>query len=345
MNNIFHSTKRWTKRWTKRRTGIPPSAMCLVTLSVAFLALGATSYVMALPTLLPQSATQETVQGSAEDESAQGARKDHPESNRAGGASPEENSQGQGLDQSGQIDDGDADKSNAGKSDLSLPDLSLDSVDTLKEPSENDSPEDNAALESDESNSGGVDGPGHDEGTASQPNPKPEPAPDADSGSGSGSGADVEDDITSAPSEEEESRFREHLLKYANKLPAYVSEVNACVAAFEQTCLSEDYSVRTRNRSSCVSLFNTLLSEFVSVRDYPRSNESQYTTSHDSLINMYRCLFSYVDNYVDAWDANLAYEDPSGHVDDFMAPLYANMVNGKNKFLAEFEACYQGFTI
>ena len=147
------------------------------------------------------------------------------------------------------------------------------------------------------------------------------------------------------PTEEQESRLYDHLVKYANRLPGYVSEVNACVTTFEQTCLSTDYNARVQGRSSCMSLFNTLLSEFVAVRDYPRSNYSRYAKAHDDLINMYRCLFSYVDNYVDAWDANLAYEDPSGHVDDFMAPLYANMVNGKNQYLAEFEVSYQGFTL
>lgn len=344
MNNFFHSTKRWTRR----QTGLPPVATCLVTLSVALLALGATTYVMALPTLLPQPEAQGATQGSgAEGEAGPNAQGGSPEADAeqaAGDGADGSEADAQGQDQPGQGDDGEKGNGdgNGEKDGLSLPGLSLDSADVQAGAEGGaDDPDGDAESEGDEPDSDDGTEPEHSESTVPRPDPDTEPQP----GQGGGSGSDPDDVITSDPTEEEESRFYDHLVKYANRLPGYVSEVNACVATFEQTCLSTDYNARVQGRSSCMSLFNTLLSEFVAVRDYPRSNYSRYVKAHDDLINMYRCLFSYVDNYVDAWDANLAYEDPSGHVDDFMAPLYANMVNGKNQYLAEFEACYQGFTL
>lgn len=358
MNNFFHSTKRWTRR----QTGLPPVATCLVTLSVALLALGATTYVMALPTLLPQPETQGAAQeGGAEIEASPNAQEGSPEAGAeqaAGDGANGSEAEGQGQDQPGQGDDGEKNKDDGdGERDgLSLPGLSLDSADVQGgAEGSTDDPDGEATPEGDDSDSDDGAEPGHGESTVPRPDPDTKPQPGQGGGngsgsgsgsdSGSGSGSDPDDVITSEPTEEQESRLYDHLVKYANRLPGYVSEVNACVTTFEQTCLSTDYNARVQGRSSCMSLFNTLLSEFVAVRDYPRSNYSRYAKAHDDLINMYRCLFSYVDNYVDAWDANLAYEDPSGHVDDFMAPLYANMVNGKNQYLAEFEVSYQGFTL
>lgn len=37
---------------------------------------------------------------------------------------------------------------------------------------------------------------------------------------------------------------------------------------------------------------------------------------------------------------NLSFEGPSGHVDEFMQPIWNDEVNGENKHLAEFNEYY-----
>lgn len=73
-------------------------------------------------------------------------------------------------------------------------------------------------------------------------------------------------------------------------------------------------------------------------------------SSHNSaaagkLIGMYRCLSGYLDTLSEAWTVNLSFEGPSGHVDEFMQPIWNDEVNGENKHLAEFNEYYSEFVL
>ena len=149
-----------------------------------------------------------------------------------------------------------------------------------------------------------------------------------------------EDPMLQEPSAEDEQVFRAFLANKASLIPGYVSQVNACVGTFEANCLTTDISVRLAGQSSCESLAYQLLNEYFAVRDYVRSNYSQYCDEQDELINMYRLLETYVECYYAAWTINLGFEDPSQHTSEFMAPL-----SGASSYLAEFDAYYAGFTI
>ena len=71
-----------------------------------------------------------------------------------------------------------------------------------------------------------------------------------------------------------------------------------------------------------------------------RSNNSQYCDEQERLIGSYRCLMSYVGCYRDAWNINVSYDDPSGHVGEFSGPLSAS-----EGYLSEFHSYYDGLAI
>ena len=176
--------------------------------------------------------------------------------------------------------------------------------------------------------------------TPSEPTPEPEPTPDPEPEPAPEPEPEPEDPMLQEPSAEDEQVFRAFLANKASLIPGYVSQVNACVGAFEANCLTTDISVRLAGQSSCESLAYQLLNEYFAVRDHVRSNYSQYCDEQDELINMYRLLETYVECYYAAWTINVGFEDPSQHTSEFMAPL-----SGASSYLAEFDAYYAGFSI
>ena len=173
---------------------------------------------------------------------------------------------------------------------------------------------------------------------------RPEP-PTNDAPVGGADGDAPDDDaggniFTSIPSAEEEAAFHAFLAGKASAIPGYVSQANACTSTFENACQSASLSARRANRDSCAALTQQLFSEYIAVRDYVRSNSSQYCDEQERLIGAYRCLMSYVDCYLDAWTVNVGYEDPTGHVGEFTAPLAAC-----DGYLAEFHSYYDGLAL
>ena len=152
---------------------------------------------------------------------------------------------------------------------------------------------------------------------------------------------DAADDIfSSTPSAAEEEAFRSFLSGKASSIPGYASQASACASSFETDSVSASLSVRQSHRGTCEALTQQLFSEYIAVRDYVRSNNSQYCDEQERLIGSYRCLMSYVGCYRDAWNINVSYDDPSGHVGEFSGPLSAS-----GGYLSEFHSYYDGLAI
>ena len=162
------------------------------------------------------------------------------------------------------------------------------------------------------------------------------------SGSGGGSGTESGGDsiFNATPTAEEEERFRAFLANKASLIPDYVNQVNGVVGSFESSCKTGSLSTRQAHLSTCSSLSQTLFSEYLDVLNYVRSNKSQYCNQQAALIGAYRSLCSYVSCYEDAWTVNVAYEDPSPYVSEFMAPL-----DGSDTHLAQFHSYYDGLSL
>ena len=152
---------------------------------------------------------------------------------------------------------------------------------------------------------------------------------------------DATDDIfASTPSAAEEEAFRSFLSGKASSIPGYASQASACASSFETDSVGASLSVRQSHRGTCEALTQQLFSEYIAVRDYVRSNNSQYCDEQERLIGSYRCLMSYVGCYRDAWNINVSYDDPSGHVGEFSGPLSAS-----GGYLSEFHSYYDGLAI
>lgn len=144
-------------------------------------------------------------------------------------------------------------------------------------------------------------------------------------------------------SEAEEQAIYAQLEPYATALPGYVDAVNAQVQLFNDECLDAPLETRMAHNRSCDMVLDQLLAQYLGVRDSVAvPNESRYKDLQGDLISLYRCLAGYLGSVSTAWAYNTCYEDPAEHVDEFMAPINEDLVDGQNVYLTEFLRVYEG---
>ena len=312
-----------------RRRALP--ATTLVTTAIVLLALGCAGWLVTLPTLLP-SEVDSVVEDVVPASDPTGAEKDE----EPAGEPAEKDDAEIHVDDTGETEGQEASQEPEGEPEQTLPEASLEGVPDVSVPEAgDDSP-------SDPGQQGGGDAPAEDGDTdqdePANPGGAAEPEPPANDDENQEVTGD--DFLNSTPSEAEEREFRSFLSGKASLISGYVSQANACVAAFERDCTSADLATRQADQRSCLALEQQIFSTYIEVRDRPRSNNSQYCDEQDELIAMFRLLASYVGCYGDAWALNVAYEDPAAHTTEFMAPL-----SGASAHLSQFQALYQGFSI
>lgn len=162
----------------------------------------------------------------------------------------------------------------------------------------------------------------------SQPDTPSEP----DSGSGSGDQGDIPD-----PTPEQVQEIYDTLLAKSQLIESYAAEVNACASAFNEDCLNPSLDVRLARQRTCDALGSRLFSEYSTLLNPPiYIQNTPYLEAWGNLVGMYRCLGEYSGTISEAWEINVSFEDPSAHVDEFMAPVYRDKVDGENKHLTEF---------
>ena len=337
---MSHTLRKSLSQHPLRRLG-SRGTVALVALSAALLIVGVGVYVGELPTLVSSPSTLE-----------------HPDDQGSGekGAAPEGGVPGTGVtapDQDGEPE-GDApseekpdEEKDAAEDEggLTLPDVSVGSAEVegtsdaghaeseggATRPGAPQSPTPPTGGAQGGGSSGTQDTPqggGADGGSVSEP------------GGGSGSESGGDSIFNATPTAEEEEKFRAFLANKASSIPGYVDQINGVVSSFESSCKTGSLSTRQANLRTCSSLSQTLFSEYLDVVNYVRSNKSQYCNQQAALIGAYRCLYSYVSCYEGAWNVNVAYEDPSSHVSEFMAAL-----DGSSDLLTEFHSYYDGFSL
>ena len=162
----------------------------------------------------------------------------------------------------------------------------------------------------------------------SQPNTPSEP----DSGSGSGDQGDIPD-----PTPEQVQEIYDTLLAKSQLIESYAAAVNACVSAFNEDCLNPSLVVRLARQRTCDALRSRLLSEYSTLLNLPiYIQNTPYLEARGNLAGMYRCLGEDSGTISEARGITVSFADPSAHVDEFMAPVYRDTVDGENKHLTEF---------
>ena len=286
------------------RTGwsssLPPRAVALVATSIVLLVGSAAVYLTELPNLMAPLA---------------------PAEQRAAGSASEPN--GSGNESGTPANQGDTAE---GETDESAASVDNGEKDGSAPPKASSEEEASSPEEGDEASTGSPD------------EEAPAPSTPEDPSATEPDGADSI--FSSTPSAAEEEAFRSFLSGKASSIPGYVSQASACASSFEADSVGASLSVRRSHRGTCAALAQQLFSEYVAVRDYVRSNNSQYCDEQERLIGSYRCLMSYVGCYADAWDINVSYDDPGSHVGEFSGPL-----SSSGGYLSEFHSYYDGLAI
>ncbi len=164
--------------------------------------------------------------------------------------------------------------------------------------------------------------------------------------SGGSAGNDTTPEVPSTPDEGSSSLDAETKLQYDqfyaalyNDLATYITEINTCTEEFNAQSLNKSIDTRRACSDRCDSLYERLFSQYAkSLNGLPLQPE--YSQVRGNMAQLYRLLYSYVGCMQAAWTQNLAFADPSAHVAEFMEPLTSSSVDGKNKYLSEFETLY-----
>lgn len=343
---MSHTSRKSLSQHPLRRLG-PRGTVALVALSAALLIVGVGVYVGELPTLVSSPATLERPkdQGTGEKDAA-------PEGGVPGTGVPTPDQDGEPEGDAPSEEKPDEEKDAAeDEGGLALPDVSVDSTEVDGTSSVGHAGSGGGATSPETPQSpippaGGAQGGGSGgtqdapQGGGSGGGTGSGSGGGSESGGGSGSESGGDSIFNATPTAEEEERFRAFLANKASSIPGYVDQINGVVSSFESSCKTGSLSTRQANLRTCSSLSQTLFSEYLDVLNYVRSNKSQYCNQQAALIGAYRCLYSYVSCYEGAWNVNVAYEDPSSHVSEFMAPL-----DGSDDLLTEFHSYYDGFSL
>ena len=300
----------------RRRMRMPSGHALLACLSVALAVVSVLAYVSAAPTLL---STVDEVPVAQQESAPDG------DASSQGEAAPEE--KGEKKDEEADKDEKDGEK-DAGAASADVDEFSAEATD------EED------GSEKKDSQGQGSKGDGTDESRPSQrpsgdSNENAEPDSSDDTVE-----ADPDNVFTSTPTAQEEEETRAYFAGWLSQLHGYLSQANGVAQTFESTCLSSDLSTRRSNYGSCDALCQQLFNGYIAVRDRPTSNNSQYKDEQGRLIGAYRCLYSYVLCYRNAWRTNVTFEDPSAHESEFRGSL-----SSSEGYLSEFYSYYQGLSI
>ena len=311
-----------TPRGRRVRRGSVPSALIgLVTFSFVLVVISAAAYTISLPALI--SATRSDISDSFFSALVNALVRD------ASGDESTESAQGAGDGAStAGTQDSDAGQQGTSRAPVTIGGVSIDGLISDITTGASDAGGDSGTNDSPNQPSGD---PGETDPVDPAPDPEPEPDP--------GPAPDIDPEV--------ERQIYEYLLVRAQSIEGYVGEVNACVTSFNQNCMAP-LDTRLACLRECEWLYQRLYGEFADMLNNQLkipASKSRYKDAYVDLIAMYRCLFSYLSTIGSAWTANVAFENPAEHVDEFMAPLRADMVNGENKYYTEFKSYAEGFVL
>lgn len=337
---MSHSSRKRLFQHPLRRLG-SRGTVALVALSAALLVVGVGVYVGELPTLMSSPTTVERPddQGSGEKDAAP---EDGVPSTDASAPDSDDKPE---EDAPSETTPSEVEDATGDEAELALPDVSVGSAEVEGTSEVGHAESEGGATRPETPQSptpptGGAQGGGSSGAQDTPQGGRPGGGSVSEPGGGSGTESGDDNIFNATPTAEEEKKFRAFLANKASAIPGYVDQINGVVGSFESSCKTGSLSARQANLRTCRSLSQTLFSEFHDVLNYVHSNKSQYCNQQADLIGAYRCLYSYVSCYEGAWTVNVAYEDPSSHVSEFMAPL-----DGSNALLAEFHSYYDGFSL
>ena len=191
----------------------------------------------------------------------------------------------------------------------------------------------------------------HVEGSQAPSDGPADTVPDDSSGSaGSAGGGDatLEPEPDPGPDPTVDQALYEYLSGRLQSMSGMLERVNACVGAFNEHCATASLETRLAYQRECDALWQELFGAYSEMLNNPLMgtvNDSSYGQEYGDIVGMYRCLYSYVGTIANAWTINVTFENPSEHVEEFMAPVQADMVNGENVYYTEFRGYYEGFVL
>lgn len=131
------------------------------------------------------------------------------------------------------------------------------------------------------------------------------------------------------------------LSTFYDRLGSYDNEIANAATVFNNTYTTKSMSKRDEARDDAYDILNDITDEMSDLQSLSVPSSSEYYDSYNDISTCYYDCYMRISVIVDAWDISLRYSNPADHTDEITAPIARDNVNGKNRYLTEFDSLYE----
>lgn len=142
------------------------------------------------------------------------------------------------------------------------------------------------------------------------------------------------------PSPTPDEQFHDVLVTSYNRLSGYDSRIKDVATTFNNHYLSGSVSERASYAATARSLLSELKEQRSHLSALSQPSGSSYSTQFSLLKRCYDDCIERVDCIVRSWNISLAYEDPTDHQEEIIAPLTAETDGTQNRYKTDYDSVY-----
>ena len=203
-----------------------------------------------------------------------------------------------------------------------------------------------ADVKSDSSSSDKSNGSSSSNGTDDSGNSNGSSKSDSSTGSNDSGGSGNSGGSTdSTPSTNDDPQGAQKAADLYSDLNTCVELMNRIIKNFNNDAMSGSMQIRKEHAADCETLNGLTLQGFLSARDSYYSS-TVWNNNKQAIMSSFMKLNEYLTVYENAWDRNLAFENPSDNYDYWIAPIKEDLDSSGNSInAAEFNAAYSSISL
>ena len=147
-----------------------------------------------------------------------------------------------------------------------------------------------------------------------------------------------EEEPSSSSSGSDEAALKAELQRFLDRADSYDRRVMDCADDFNNNYFSSSRSTRESLARISFALEDDIDQDAYLVYELEPSESSEYYDEWMGILELYICLWCRIDVINQAWSISLQYDDPAGHEDEILAPIYADRgADGDNIYYTRYK--------
>ena len=163
-----------------------------------------------------------------------------------------------------------------------------------------------------------------------------------------GSQPDVSDgsegaDTSGSESSDDAVDYYDDLMSYYNVMPDYDSQIADCATTFNNDYTKGDYGLRQADADGAAAIHGNVNADLEALQALDVPADNPYYEDWQHMVELMTDLQHRIDVIDQSWQNSLSYSDPANHVDDIIAPIAADNVDGTNKYKTHYQDNYDSW--